>query len=235
MAPLTTRDFPLPSGGCGVPSAAKAYSLNVTVVPNGPLGFLTLWPTGQARPFVSTLNSLGGDILANAAIVPAGTGGSISVYVTGQTDVVIDINGYFAPSDFVPPAGSASLVMVPVTPCRVADTRPGQSTFGLLGPPILGAGTKRDFPVLSSSCGIPAGARAYSVNVTVVPTGPLGYLSAWPSDVPPPLVSTLNSLRGKILANAAIIPAAANGDISIFVTNLTDVIIDINGYFAEGG
>jgi hypothetical protein len=35
--------------------------------------------------------------VANAAIVPAGTNGAISVYVTDPTHVVIDINGYFAP------------------------------------------------------------------------------------------------------------------------------------------
>jgi hypothetical protein len=33
--------------------------------------------------------------VANAAIVPAGTGGAVSVFVTNNTDVVIDINGYF--------------------------------------------------------------------------------------------------------------------------------------------
>jgi hypothetical protein len=29
--------------------------------------------------------------------VPAGTSGSIDVYVSNTTDVIIDINGYFAP------------------------------------------------------------------------------------------------------------------------------------------
>ncbi len=43
-----TRNFPIPSAsGCGVPSTAQAYSLNITVVPNGtPLSYLTAWPTG---------------------------------------------------------------------------------------------------------------------------------------------------------------------------------------------
>jgi hypothetical protein len=36
-------------------------------------------------------------VVANAAIVPAGTGGGISIYVTNQTQVILDINGYFAP------------------------------------------------------------------------------------------------------------------------------------------
>jgi len=36
-------------------------------------------------------------VVANAAIVPAGTDGAISVFVTNQTHVILDINGYFAP------------------------------------------------------------------------------------------------------------------------------------------
>jgi hypothetical protein len=46
---------------------------------------------------VSILNDLLGTILANAAVVPAGTNGSIDVFVTNTTQVVIDINGYYAP------------------------------------------------------------------------------------------------------------------------------------------
>jgi hypothetical protein len=93
----TTRAFAIPASGCAVPSTAVAYSLNVTVVPDGPLSYLTAWPTGSAQPFVSTLNSFDGSVVANAAIVPAGTSGAISIYVTGPTHVILDINGYFAP------------------------------------------------------------------------------------------------------------------------------------------
>jgi hypothetical protein len=56
---------------------------------------------------VSTLNDLTGTIVANAAIVPAGTSGSIDVYSSSVTDVIIDINGYYAatPTTHVVPAG----------------------------------------------------------------------------------------------------------------------------------
>ena len=59
---------------------------------------MTVWPTGQTRPLVSTLNDVPGTIIANAAIVPAGTSGDVSVYPSNDTDVIIDINGYFAPA-----------------------------------------------------------------------------------------------------------------------------------------
>ena len=79
-----------------MPSGAQAYSLNVTVVPSGPLGYLTLWPTAQSQPLVSTLNAVTGTIIANAAIVPAGQGGSIDAFMSNQSHLVLDINGYFA-------------------------------------------------------------------------------------------------------------------------------------------
>ena len=61
-----------------------------------PLGYLEVWPTGSSRNPVSTLNNLTGTIVANAAIVPAGRGGHITVYASSNTHLVADINGYFA-------------------------------------------------------------------------------------------------------------------------------------------
>jgi len=98
MGASVSRTFPIPASACGIPATAEAYSLNVTVVPDGPLAYLTTWPTGSVRPTVSTLNSFDGSVVANAAIVPAGAGGGIDVFVTNQTHVVLDINGYFAGS-----------------------------------------------------------------------------------------------------------------------------------------
>ena len=69
----------------------------MTVVPHGPLAFLSAWPAGQSYPGVSTLNSPDGYVIANAAIVPAGTGGAITVLAGNPTDLIIDIIGYFAP------------------------------------------------------------------------------------------------------------------------------------------
>jgi hypothetical protein len=219
-----SREFAVPSSACGIPSTANAYSLNVTVVPAGYLGYLSTWPAGESQPNVSTLNSWTGKVAANAAIVPAGANAAISVYVSDPTDVILDIDGYFGP-----PGSAGALQFYPVTPCRIADTR---SADGRFGGPEMGAATARSFPVPSSACGIPATAAAYSLNITVVPDGPLSYLTTWPTGSAQPWVSTLNSFDGTVVANAAIVPAGAGGAISVYVTNNTQVILDINGYFA---
>jgi len=101
LAPLpATRNFDLPSNPycTGIPSTALAYSLNFTVIPPAGLGYLAGWPEGQPQPSVSILNDSSGTILANAAIVPAGTNGGITMAASNTTDLIIDINGYFVAS-----------------------------------------------------------------------------------------------------------------------------------------
>jgi YVTN family beta-propeller protein len=221
----SSRSFPIPSGPCaGIPQRAAAYSLNVTVIPHGALGYLTIWPAGEDQPVVSTMNSPDGRVKANAAIVSAGGSSAVKIYVSNTADVVLDINGYF-----VSPSSQGALAFYPLTPCRVADTR---QPAGRLGAPFLHGGQMRDFPVQQSACGIPDNAQAYSMNFTVVPKATLGYLSVWPSGQPQPVVSTLNDPTGTTAANAAIVPAGTGGDVDVYASQDTELIIDINGYFA---
>ena len=222
--------------GCADLSTASSYSLNVTLIPqNGaPVHYLTIWPAGENRPGVSTMNSLDGRIKANAAIVPAGTNSSVSVYVTDTANIVLDIDGYFATP------GASTLRFFPLIPCRVADTRSNNFPQGL-GLPHLSGGVPRNFPVLSSSCQIPANALAYSLNFTAVPYpsgsgNRLGYLEVWPTGQEPENpVSTLNNPTGTIVANAAIVPAGTNGNITAYASQETDLVIDVNGYFSTTG
>jgi hypothetical protein len=185
---------------------------------------VTTWPAGQTRPLVSTTNALDGQITANMAIVPAGANGDISFFATGPTNLVVDITGYFGP-----PGGAGALKLYPLAPCRLVDTR---GANGPLSGPGFAANTSRSFPLAQSNCGAPASALGYSANFTVVPQGPLGFLTTWPTGLNQPFVSTLNALDGQITANAALVPAGTAGAISAYVTSPSDLVIDTNGYFA---
>jgi hypothetical protein len=230
MAGGMTRTFNLAQSVCGIPVGAAAYSLNFTVVPpaGGPAANLTTWPATQpSMPNVSTLN-YSNFIVANAAIVPAGTNNAIDVFVNYPTDVLFDTNGYFSTS-------TAGLRFYPVTPCRIADTRSGAGFTGQFGPPTMAGGATRTFALPVSSCGVPSGASAYSLNFTAIPPGggPAANLTTWPAGgTSMPNVSTLN-YYGSVVANAAIVPAGTNGAINVFVNYTTDVLFDINGYFAQ--
>jgi len=227
----TVSSFYLPSlsqaFGCGDLSSATAFSLNVTVAPQRPLGYLTVWPTGEGLPLVSTLNSPDGRIKANAALVPGGYSevpGAVSFYASDTTDFLLDIDGYFTTP------GAQTLQFYPLTPCRVVDTRNGQDGG------TLQAHMERDY-AMTGKCGIPGSAAAYSLNVTVIPApGGLDYLTVWPQGQPQLLVSTLNDYTGTVVANAAIVSAGSNQTVAFYPnSNNTDLLVDVNGYFAPPG
>ncbi|MBL8228353.1 MAG: BACON domain-containing protein [Bryobacterales bacterium] len=216
------------SNVCSVPTNAKAYVLNVTLVPRGGVDFVTIWPDGETRPEFWTIRSPDGQIVANSTIVKSGNG-SIQVYASNETDIIVDISGYMTDDRQV-----SNLAFFPMTPCRVLDSRAEyRPTPGPFGPPSLvgRAGRTFQFPA-TPYCQVPSGASAYSVTLTVVPSGPLQFLTAWPSGGSQPNISNINSPAGRVLANNVIIPASSNGSIDVYVFDRTDLIIDINGYFA---
>jgi hypothetical protein len=215
-----SRSFVIPNADSSIPSTALAYSLNVTVVPSGKLGSLTVYPTGQAKPSLPLLSS-DGRIKAQAAIVQAGTGGSITVAASDATNVIIDVNGYF-----VAASNTAGLQFYPLTPTRLYDTRGTANT--------LTTGKTGTFAI-QSPAGIPADAQAYSLNITALPKTSMGQLVVWPAGQSMPGTSTLNTSTD-ITANAAIVAAGTGGSISIdSPVGNTDVFIDINGYWAPAG
>jgi len=183
------------------------------------VNYIATYPTGTTQPLASTLNDMKGTVTANAAIVPAGTSGAVSVYSYSNTNLLIDINGYFAP----PATGGLSLYNL--TPCRVLDSRVPSGT-----PPFTG---EKDVNVTGSGCGAPSSAQAHVFNATVVPPGPMNYLTLWPQGGTMPVVSTLNAMDGAVTSNMALVPTN-NGSISAYVDmpETTYLILDIFGYFA---
>ncbi|MGC4055788.1 MAG: BACON domain-containing carbohydrate-binding protein [Paludibaculum sp.] len=222
LAAGVARSFPL-TGQCGLPASAQAYSVNIAAVPHSALGSLQTWATGTAQTGLATVVDASGTVAANAAIVTAGSGGSIDLLSSAESDVVIDVNGYFAP------AGSNGLYFYAVTPCRTVDTR---NEEGALGGPVAAAGATRAFPLRSAACTVPEAAQAYSLQVLAAPTTVLGYLTLWPAGTTQPLVATLNAIDGVATTNAAIVAAGTKGAISAFVTEASHLVMDLTGFFA---
>ena len=101
LGTAVTRDFQV-RGLCGVPSTAKAASLNFTIanstVPSGQPSWLTVWPSGSSMPATSIINFSPGDPpTANGAITPLSTNTlDLSVQnARGTVHVIIDVTGYF--------------------------------------------------------------------------------------------------------------------------------------------
>lgn len=89
-------------GNCGIPSNAVAVSVTLTAANPPSAGYLSIWPAGEAWPFISNLNFSGGEsAVANGAVVKLGpTQGPDLACFSGTTSpmhVVIDVVGYFKP------------------------------------------------------------------------------------------------------------------------------------------
>jgi len=110
-------------------------------------------------------------------------------------------------------------------PCRLVDTRSTNA-------PALGPGS-RSF-TLAGACGLPADARAVSLNVTITgPTQP-GDLRIYPADASLPLVSTINYSPGQTRANNAVASLSASGALAVQcdqAAGTVHLIVDVNGYF----
>jgi hypothetical protein len=117
-----------------------------------------------------------------------------------------------------------------LAPCRAADTRDPNGPYG---GPALDAGISRTF-TLANRCGIPATAKAVSLNVTIAGPTSLGHLSLYPGGTSLPIVSTMNFRPGQTRANNAIIQLGAGGTLSTVsgqASGTVHLLLDVNGYF----
>lgn len=88
---------PIPIRGIrGVPSDAKAVSVNVTTVGAAGNGYVTVYPCTSSVPFASNVNLQPGKAVPNGAQARLSTGGSLCLYSSHDVHVVVDINGYWS-------------------------------------------------------------------------------------------------------------------------------------------
>jgi len=214
-----TKRSDLPSSG------VDTIILNVTVTnPTAP-GYITVWPTDNARPTTSNLNFMPGQTIANLVVSKVSADGYVSLYNSaGSTDLIADEAGWL-------PAGSE---LVSVQPARLLDNRPGAGTvdgqFQQGGP--LGSGGTLDLTVVGRG-GLPAsGVGAVILNVTVTqPTAP-GYITAWPTGSARPIASNLNFMAGDTVPNLVIVKVGDQGKVSLYNSQGNSYIVaDVVGWF----
>jgi hypothetical protein len=218
----------------GIPAGATAAVFNVTVVNPQAAGFLTVFPQGSTKPFVSNLDYTRGLVTANRVIVPLSTSGAtpgyISVYSSAGADVVVDVSGYYTAA-----AGSGSQFSAEGAPVRICDTRGGNpsnlsgSAAQCNGTSLVGTGTLQ----VSGLAGVPSGAKAVVINLTgVFPTAPT-FLTVFPNLQPSPLVSDLDQVPGDVGANLAVATLSPSGTIEILNdTGSIDVVVDVLGWYS---
>ncbi len=137
MPASTVRSFTL-TGQCAIPAGAEAVSFNFTVTNTAGAGFLLVYPAGGQVPGVSTLNYLGAQTIANAAVVPLGTlGGGRGISVipgVAGFDLIIDVNGYYAVQGVVSSLNGTTGAVSITAGSNVAVTPSGQNVQLSAGP-----------------------------------------------------------------------------------------------------
>lgn len=126
------------------------------------------------------------------------------------------------------------LLFIGITPCRLVDTRSYQNFPAPFGTPPLQPNVIRTFPLKSHpNCVIPPEAKAFSLNLLAISSGPLGWLSVWPDGYPYPYTSFLNGATAGLYNNAVIVAAGVNGGINVRTSDVVEFLVDLNGYYIE--
>lgn len=225
-----------------VPSDAGAIVAQLSAVsPSGP-GYLSIYPAGSSAPSTSNVNFVGGQDVGNLVTVGVGTDhsdGALAVTVLNgpssggpDTDITLDLSGYYAPK-----TSTSGAAYTPLVSSRIFDTRsnsgePGQgetlTNGGSVQVPVTGAG------------GVPSsGVSAVVVNIGVTNTSAPSFIQAYPTGSPPssstPTVNQ-NWVAGETLSTKAIIGVGADGSITLANHDgNVDVVVDVDGYFGNPG
>ena len=90
----TTYELDIAGRG-GIPTDALSVTANLVAVNPSAPGHLTVYPCSVDRPLASALNYMPGVNNANEFTVPLGDNGDICIYAYAETDIVVDIYGYY--------------------------------------------------------------------------------------------------------------------------------------------
>jgi hypothetical protein len=208
------------SGRGGVPATgATAAVLNVTAVGPTTRGYLSVWPTGEARPNVSNLNYDAGRDVPNLVVCKLGAGGRVSIFAeAGELDVLADVVACFSPT------GAA---LAPVAATRLLDTRLG---LGARQGVVRGGGEIE--LTVAGVAGVPAAAQAVVLNVTATDATADTFVTVYPNGVSRPESSSLNVKAGGTIANLVVAKVGSNGKVRLFNSAGTaHLIADVAGCF----
>ncbi|HEY3438975.1 MAG TPA: hypothetical protein VGK35_14915 [Actinotalea sp.] len=195
-------------------------------------GYVVVYPDSAGDgatppPNGSTVNFEPGADVANSAFVQLPADGKICYQTqsSGAVGVLMDVSGYALPD--------AGLTMTAST--RLLDTRPGAIHVGSVTGPVS---PRHEYTVqVTGNAGVPAGATAALVNVTVTGATAAGNLRLFAAGEPLPATSVVNVAPGLDKANGAIVALSSSGELSFYSdtvvgtsVNPVQVVIDVVGY-----
>lgn len=201
----------------GQPATATAVAVNITAVWPAINGFVTAYACGTERPNVSALQAVPGRAVAGMAVVPVAANGTICVYSSAATELIVDLFGVYR--------SDTGGLFQPIDAARLSDTRGGT---------MPAAGSIVKVPVVGKA-GVPAGATAVALTVHATSASGVGFATVYPCSAGVPNVSSLNTIRGSSLTNHVEVALGAAGDVCVYVSAAMHVTVDLSGWFGAGG
>ena len=201
------------AGVGGVPADAIAAVLNVTVTEPDAAGYATVFPCGGAAPVASNVNFVSHQTVPAGITVKIGDAGTVCIIASATAHIVIDANGAYTTT--------GDNIFEPLAPARLSDSRPQ----------TVPAGTVYEVPAAGKG-GVPANARAVALNITIDGATAGGYATVYPCGTTVPLASNLNFVAGQTVANATVVTVGAGGNICVYTTATTAIVVDVIGSYA---
>ena len=82
--------------------------------------------------------------------------------------------------------------------------------------------------------GVPVGADAVALNMTVVNAVAPGFATVYPCGQPRPEASNLNYAAGQTIPNLVLARPGVNGRVCVFTFSTIDLLADVAGFFPAG-
>ena len=232
------------AGDFAVPASnVTAVVLSVATANSKGPGHFTLSPAGATQPTAAHPQLRTGQVVPNLVEVGTGAGGAVSLYSSAASDAIVDLEGYVTTT----PQSGAGLYNA-LTPARICDTR-GSNPSGLVrwGHPVQHQYRPRQpgqpdraQPSADHQCGghrgVPAsGVSAVVLNVAVAKAGAAGFVTVYPTGDARPGASNVNYTAGVAVGNPVIVPVSPSGQVTLYATAATDIIVDVSGLVHRPG
>ena len=207
------------AGRGGVPSSGvRAVVLNVVATETGGNGSVQVGAAGmQIGAWRNLLVSRAGQTIANLVIVPVDANGRVAINTTLDTDLVVDVQGWFNST------GSASYsgLFVPMLPGRFVDSRSSALTSGLRMVPVP---LRFDMPTCPT---------AVLGNLTLISQSSPTFAQAGPWALfTNGSSSNINAdSRYTVVANAALLKTGHGNYIGVYTPHAAHFIVDLSGWF----
>lgn len=212
------------AGRAGLDPDAEIVVLNVTSTESSAAGWFTVFACDEPRPLSSNLNFPAGRNVANTVIARLSSGGTVCVFTSAPTHIVIDVAGSLSPGSF------AALD----APVRLVDTRAIGETIDdrFEGTGDLRPGEIRRIRIAGRG-GLAPNARNAVLNVTSTGATTGGWFTVYPCSPSVPNSSSLNYAVGVDIANSVVTALDQNGDVCVFSSGSTHLVVDVTGSLAS--